>query len=95
MPNFVAMCTDRTDAADVRAAARAAHLDYIEGARDRILLIGPLLSEDDQVAGSLFLVEADDIAAARAFVENDPFSKAGLFSSIVVKRFRTHLGTLL
>lgn len=95
MPNFVAMCTDRPDAAAVRAAARDAHLDYIEGAKDRILLIGPLLNEQDQVAGSLFLVEADDIAAARAFVENDPFSKAGLFASIMVSRFRTHLGTLL
>lgn len=95
MPDFVAMCTDKPDSAAVRAAARDAHLDYIEGAKDRILLIGPLLDEDNKVAGSLFLVEADDIAAARAFVENDPFSKAGLFASIMVSRFRTHLGTLL
>lgn len=95
MPNFVAMCTDKPDSAAVRAAARDAHLDYIEGAKDRILLIGPLLDEDEKVAGSLFLIEAEDLAAATAFVEKDPFSQAGLFASIVVKRFRTHLGMLL
>lgn len=95
MPNFVAMCADKPNSAAVRTAARDAHLSYIEGAKDRILLIGPLLDEDDQVVGSLFLVEAEDIVAARAFVENDPFSKAGLFASIVMSRFRTHLGTLL
>lgn len=95
MPNFVAMCTDKPNSSDVRASARDEHLAYIEGARDRILLIGPLLSEDDKVAGSLFLIEADDLATAKAFVENDPFAKAGLFDSVTVKRFRTHLGTLL
>jgi len=95
MPKFVAMCTDKPDSSAVRTAARSEHLAYIEGARDRILVVGPLLTEEDQVAGSLYLVEADDLAAAKAFVENDPFAKAGLFGSIAVKRFRTHLGTLL
>jgi uncharacterized protein len=95
MPNFVAMCTDKPGSSEIRAAARSEHLTYIEDAGDRILLVGPLLSEDDQVAGSLFLVEADDLAGAKAFIEKDPFAKAGLFDSIVIKRFRTHLGTLL
>lgn len=95
MPNFVAMCIDKPDSSDLRARARAEHLTYIEGARDRILLVGPLLSEDDKVAGSLFLIEAEDLAGAKSFVESDPFAKAGLFDSVTVKRFRTHLGTLL
>jgi uncharacterized protein YciI len=95
MPNFVAICTDKPGASEIRAAARSEHLVYIESARDRILLVGPLLSEDDQVAGSLFLVEADDLVDAKTFIENDPFAKAGLFEAVIVKRFRTHLGTLL
>jgi uncharacterized protein YciI len=94
VPNFVALCTDKPDSAQIRAAARSEHITYIESATE-ILLVGPLLSEEDQIAGSLFLVEADDIAAARAFVEGDPFARAGLFESVVVSRFRPHLGTLL
>src|SRR3546814_11902287 len=73
MPNFVAMCVDKPNSSDLRAEARVDHLAYIEDAHDKLLLVGPLLSEDDQIAGSLFLVEADDLRAAQDFIQNDPF----------------------
>src|SRR3546814_9596916 len=50
MPNFVAMCVDKPNSSDLRTEARVDHLAYIEDAHDKLLLVGPLLSEDDQIA---------------------------------------------
>lgn len=95
MPNFIATCVDRKDQVQLRADARSEHLVYIEGAADEILLVGPLLDEDDRIIGSLYMVEAENLASARAFVDADPFTRAGLFETIDVRRFRMHLGILM
>ncbi|WP_145206135.1 MULTISPECIES: YciI family protein [Sphingobium] len=95
MPSFIVTCVDGKDKAQHRAEARAQHLDYIEGKANKILLVGPLLDEENNVVGSLYMVEADDMAGAKAFVDADPFAKIGLFETVETRRFRTHLGTLL
>lgn len=94
MPNFIVNCVDGPDRAHLRAEARSEHLSYIESMADRILLVGPLLDEQDGIVGSMYLIEADDIAGARAFVEADPFAKVGLFKSVDTSRFRIHMGKL-
>ncbi|HYG86354.1 MAG TPA: YciI family protein [Azospirillum sp.] len=86
---FMFHCIDKAGSADVRAANRNAHLDYLEAHKDRILVAGPLLGDDgSSMVGSLLIIECADKAAAQAFADNDPYAKAGLFQSVEIRAWR-------
>ena len=86
---FAIYCIDKPNATDLRLATRAAHLDYIDATTTRIVLAGPLLAEDGTMQGSLFVIEADDLAAAQRFSKADPYCRAGLFARVEIRGFRT------
>ena len=85
---FALVCTDRPGALDLRLATRATHLAYLETYQDRLVHAGPLLDIDGRPCGSLLVIEAEDRAAAEGFAEADPYAKAGLFESAVIRPFR-------
>ena len=85
---FVLMCTDKPQSLPVRLAVREAHLTYLETYVDRLLLAGPLLDPEQRPSGSLLIVDVEDAAAAAGFAEADPYAKAGLFESVVIRPFR-------
>ncbi|MBI1208727.1 MAG: hypothetical protein GC191_15755 [Azospirillum sp.] len=86
---FMVYCTDKPGHGEVRLANRAAHLAYLKSLGDRILLAGPLLSDDGTgMVGSLLVVECADRAAAEAFRDGDPYGAAGLFQSVAIHPFR-------
>ena len=89
---FMIHCLDREGAASLRAANRAAHLDYLKSFTDRIVVAGPLLTEDGAgMIGSLLLMEFPDRAAAEAFASGDPYRKAGLFETVAIAPWRQTL----
>lgn len=79
---------DKDDAGDIRQQHREAHIAYRKGLGERLLLAGPLLSEDGKAAGSLVLLEAGNLAEARAIAESDPYAAAGLFGQILVHGYK-------
>jgi len=80
---------DRPDGAAVRAANRDAHFAYLEKNRDILFLGGALLAEDGTTrTGSVLVINVPDRAAAEAFSREEPFRKAGLFSSVKISRMR-------
>jgi uncharacterized protein YciI len=86
---FAITCLDKPNSLDLRLANRAAHLDYAQGWRDKILLAGPLLADDGQtMIGSHFIVEAQDRAEIDRFLAGDPYGKAGLFQNVEAHPFR-------
>jgi hypothetical protein len=86
---FAIYCVDKPNALELRMATRAAHLQYLDGKPIEIVIAGPLLSDDGKnMRGSLFIVEADDIAQVRRFSEADPYRKAGLFERVDIHGFR-------
>lgn len=86
---FMFHCKDKPGSADVRAANRAAHLEHLEGCKDRIVAGGPLLNDEGTgMVGSLLLVECADRADAEAFAAADPYAKAGLFESVEIRPWR-------
>ena len=92
---FVIFASDRPDHEQVRAGERPRHHKYIHdpGLPVRLHVAGPTLDpESGTMNGSLFIVEADDLAAAEAFVADDPYNQAGLFETIVVRPFRWNVG---
>ncbi len=91
MPLYLVYCVDRPGAEDVRATARDEHMKYLHS-REEIVLAGAKLSDDGETAGgSAFIVNVSDRAAAKAFSDGDPFSKAGLFDSVTITRVRKGL----
>jgi hypothetical protein len=85
----IMICEDRPDSLDLRLATRTAHLAYIETIRAQVRLAGPMLSDDgNTMLGSVFIIETDDLDAARALNANDPYTLAGLFEKVTIRPFR-------
>ena len=90
---FVIRGVDAPGKASVRAAHRRDHLEGIRELGPDVKLAGPLLSDDGvHMVGSLLVVDFTDRAAAEAFVQKDPYVRAGLFSEISVQPFRVVVG---
>lgn len=92
MPLFTVSCRDRPDSFDLRARTRDAHLAYLSGQGPAVRLGGPWLDGEGRSVGSLLIVEADDLAAARALADGDPYARAGLFASVSVEPWRLVVG---
>jgi uncharacterized protein YciI len=61
-----------------------AHLAYLEANKDKLMLSGALLGADGKPNGGLIVLDVADKAAAEKFVADDPFTKAQVFSSVVI-----------
>jgi uncharacterized protein YciI len=80
---------DKPNSADVRASARPAHLEYLTANKDLLLAAGALTGDDGAGGhGGILIVDTEDRAVAERFINEDPFTKAGLFQKIVVTRWR-------
>ncbi len=85
---FIVHTRDKSGALETRLANREAHLQWLAEAGDRIKAAGPWLDGGDNPAGSLLIVEMDDREALGAWLQNDPYAKAGLFESVETAPFR-------
>ena len=78
-PNFAAM----------REKGLQPHLDYLHSQKNSLVVSGATLTDDGkEVTGSLLIVNVGSRAEAKAFVEADPFQKAGMFPSVTITRMR-------
>ncbi|MEO8925604.1 MAG: YciI family protein [Caulobacteraceae bacterium] len=94
MPHFALICVDRPDSLALRMATREAHFAHVAAHPGVIRLAGPFLDEVGAMAGSLLLIEAPDLAAARAFSAADPYVLAGLFERVEIRPWRATVGSL-
>jgi uncharacterized protein YciI len=44
------------------------------------------------MCGSLLILDVEDMAAAQAWAENDPYAKAGLFDSVSIDVWKRVVG---
>lgn len=94
MPLFVAVCIDKPNSLDLRMATREAHFAYVGAQPGKLKLGGPFLDGKGDMAGSLIIFEAEDLAAAQAFSRDDPYNKAGLFERVEVRPWKATFGSL-
>jgi uncharacterized protein len=93
---YVILGRDAPDSLARRLDSRPAHLERLNALRDagRLLLAGPMPAieaEDPGPAGfvgSLIVAEFASAADARAWVDADPYSTAGVFREIEIQPFR-------
>jgi uncharacterized protein len=88
--------TDNANSLQARLAARPAHLARLEAlkAQGRLLLAGPFPAIDAAdpgeagFSGSLIVAEFDDLAAAQAWADVDPYVDAGVYAQVDVRPFK-------
>ena len=65
------------------------HMDYLLSQKKILVLSGPTESDDcTKFLGALLIVNVNSRAEAQAFVDNDPFTKAGMFTKVTITRMR-------
>ena len=72
---------DKVGHIEVRKASRTDHIDYLNSGT-AVSQAGPLLSDEGEMIESLIILDVNVLEDARAWSENDPYVKAGLFESV-------------
>ncbi|HKU71805.1 MAG TPA: YciI family protein, partial [Burkholderiales bacterium] len=65
------------------------HVDYLRSQKNILVISGATTSDDGKdYVGSLLIVNVKTRAEAQAFVDGDPFQKAGMFTNVTITRMR-------
>jgi uncharacterized protein YciI len=96
---YAIIAEDTPGSLDKRLAARPAHLERIQvlQAEGRLLLAGPFPAIDSPdpgpagFSGSLIVAQFDNVEAAKAWADADPFVAAGVYARVEVRPFRKTL----
>jgi uncharacterized protein YciI len=68
-------------------------LEWAVGLGDVVRMAGPLLADDGEtMVGSIFLVQAESLAAAKALSSQDPYALAGVFERVDIRETRWSIG---
>lgn len=93
MPLFCLHCLDKTDGgAEARAKARPAHLAWAAKLGPVVRMAGPLLDPAGNMVGSVFLIEAADLAEAKAIHAQDPYVTGDVFGHVHINETRWAIG---
>ena len=90
MPLYIVHCLDRKDALAKRKQFLAEHSAYMATAstkRIATIMQGPLVHENNDSAGSCYLMEAPDFATVKAFSDADPFVANGVFETVRIHQY--------
>jgi len=78
------------DALERRLAARPAHLEGAHQLRQtgNLLFGGAILNDDDQMIGSMMVVQFESLDTLNAWKEQDPYVTGGVWEKVEIKPFR-------
>src|ERR1044072_6564443 len=86
--HWLIKCRSKPDTDALRLATIDAHRNFLDGYPEVTWYSGPLFTDDNKNAiGSPRLIEFPDRNAALAYINADPYTKAGIFQSISVVRW--------
>ncbi len=83
---------DKPGALEVRKANRDAHVAYLKGSGETIMMAGPFLNDAGDMCGSLIILNVADMAEAESWAAGDPYKAADLFESVELKAWNKVLG---
>jgi len=91
---FIIYSADKPDSLHIRQANRDAHLAWLKSNNPDVSLLsaGPWLDDEEVMRGSMLIVESESKAVVEAWLENDPYKKAGLPDKVMVKAFIWAIG---
>lgn len=86
---FMIDCRDKPGREQLRKDTRQEHLAYLKSFDSQVIAAGPTLSDDgEHMTGSLLIMDFPDQLLAERFAANDPYAKAGLFESVIIRRWK-------
>jgi uncharacterized protein YciI len=86
-------CRAKPDSEALWAQLTEAHWSFMDRYADAMIARGPTLAADRATAtGSMHMVELPNAAAARVFAFEEPCYVAGVYSEVMVRRWRNTLG---
>ncbi|KAG8148655.1 hypothetical protein BFF94_036805 [Burkholderia catarinensis] len=86
---YVIETWDKPDSLSLRMKARPDHLELLAENASMLLACGAKLADDGKdLGGGLYVVDTDMRSEAQAFIESDPFFRAGLFDKVQITRWR-------
>ena len=90
---YVAVCLDKPDGLNIHMQNRPARLEHVQTYKKQVRIAGPLLKDDNETPkGSLLIIEAGSIEAAQDILDEDPYTKAGLFASVTLSPWKWVVG---
>jgi uncharacterized protein len=90
---YFVYCRDRPGSDELRLQLIEAHWSFMDAYADRMIARGPTLADDEDTAtGSLHIVDLPDADAAREFAFDEPNYRAGVYSEVMIRRWRNLLG---
>ena len=93
MPLFILNARDKENSLKLRMANRPAHLEWAKGFADKIHMAGPVFAADGETfAGSVFVMEMENLAEMEAGAAAAPYAKASLFETVEIKHFAWLIG---
>lgn len=79
---------DRPDGAALRQRVRPEHKAYLAQVAERIAFAGPLTHDDGvTMIGSLLAIDFGSRDDAHAWLADEPFTRAGLYTSVEIQAF--------
>ncbi len=85
---YAMIAKDRPGTSEKRLAVRPVHLQHLDSLGQQLRLAGALLDETGTPEGSLVVIEAESMDAAKAVFHADPFVSEGIFETIEIKPWR-------
>ena len=86
---WIVSCIDKPNTAAARESVLQPHRDYLGSQKKTLILAGATQTDDGTTAiGSLFVLNVNSRAEAKAFSDGDPFTQKGVFASITITRMR-------
>ncbi|BBV98384.1 YciI family protein [Pseudomonas monteilii] len=93
---YAIIASDVANSLEKRLTARPAHIERLQQlkAEGRVVLAGPHPAIDSNdpgeagFSGSLIVAEFENLAAAQAWADADPYITAGVYDKVVVKPFK-------
>ena len=85
---FAILLMDRPGTLDLRVQVRPEHRAYLAQLSDRMAFAGPLMSDDGKTPiGSLLAIDFDSREDVETWLQNEPYTLAGLYEKPVIHHF--------
>ncbi len=86
---FLVWCTDKPGMFEKRMSVIEDHWAFYEQYTDHLIARGPTVNSDnlDELTGSVHIYDVEGPDVLQRCVYEDPFAKAGVFDTILIRRF--------
>lgn len=86
---WVVTCIDKPNTAAIREKVLLPHREFLGSQKNILVLAGATQTDDGATAiGSVFVLNVNSRAEAKAFSDGDPFTQNGVFAEIKIVRMR-------